>query len=57
MEKARAAGAEQKAKAAAQAEEEAKEAEAEAAANLGKIEQTTKVADIAVEDDFDINDI
>jgi len=55
-----AAGAEKKAKAAALAEEEAKIAEAaevEAAANLEKIESTTKVADIAVDDGFDIDDI
>jgi len=60
MEKAKAAGAESKAKAAALAEEEAKIAEAaevEAAANLEKIESTTKVADIAVDDGFDIDDI
>ena len=55
--KAKSAAAESKAKAAAQADEDAKRAEAEDAENLNKIEKTTKIADIAVDDGFDIDDI
>ena len=51
---AKAAGAEQKKKA-EEAEEQKRAADAEA--GLEQIQSTTKVADIAVDDDFDINDI